>query len=302
LNTAWSQHDHFYKNIYNDDAMWWGTAALYAYRAYGDATFLTYASGNWDAVTPFQITAAQASSGTTPKKNFAFKGTCDSTTMAGGVFWTTDPAGTDINAITTGLYMTLSAYLASATGNSKYTTASEAAAKFIFNHVYDQTRMIALDTVEANDCSKKAYVFTYNSGKFIEGLSVLAQVTGNTQYSTWMQQTIAASVRISNWQGTSDGIITEGQQEPQANNDDGRGFKAIFIRGLTEARIRNPSNASLKALVRAYVNVQYNALLDLSRSGSSYGVVWHGPYQGPYAHGQLAALDVINAGISVNNT
>jgi hypothetical protein len=56
----------------------------------------------------------------------------------------------------------------------------------------------------------------------------------------------------------------------------------------------------LRILIHSYVDVQYNALLDLAASGASYGVVWHGPYNGPTSWGQNAALDVLVAAIGAN--
>jgi hypothetical protein len=77
-------------------------------------------------------------------------------------------------------------------------------------------------------------------------------------------------------------------------------FLAIFIRGLHEVFQRSSGNNDLRILIHSYVDVQYNALLDLAASGASYGVVWHGPYQGATAWGQNAALDVMVAAIGAN--
>ncbi|CCO38004.1 endo-1,6-alpha-mannosidase [Rhizoctonia solani AG-1 IB] len=41
-------YPHFYKYDFNDDALWWGTASIYAYQAYNDTTFLNYAIDNWN--------------------------------------------------------------------------------------------------------------------------------------------------------------------------------------------------------------------------------------------------------------
>lgn len=81
-----------------------------------------------------------------------------------------------------------------------------------------------LDTVNANDCSASSAteLFTYNSGKYIEGLSVLAVVTGDSQWSTLALDVTNAAVKSTVWQG-SDGVITEGA-DTTANND-GVGFK-----------------------------------------------------------------------------
>lgn len=43
---------------------------------------------------------------------------------------------------------------------------------------------LALDTITANNCSRSpaTELFTYNSGKLIEGLSVLSDVTGDESW------------------------------------------------------------------------------------------------------------------------
>jgi hypothetical protein len=92
----------------------------------------------------------------------------------------------------------------------------------------------------------------------------------------------------------------------------------VLIRGLHEAWTRNPNNTSLRTLIHSYGDVQvgrcfylaaiyrltarlqYNALLDLAATGSTYSSNWHGPPQGFTTWGQLAALDVLTANIETN--
>ena len=75
---------------------------------------------------------------------------------------------------------------------------------------------------------------------------------------------------------------------------------AVFIRGLHEVFQRSASNNNLRILIHSYVDVQYNALLDLAANGASYGVVWHGPYNGQTSWGQNAAVDILVAAIGAN--
>ncbi|KAJ6621510.1 endo-1,6-alpha-mannosidase [Mycena sp. CBHHK59/15] len=215
------------------------------------------------------ITAAQASAGKQPNKAFAIEPTCGGATMAGGVFWRPTTDDTSVNSITTGLYITLSAFLAEYTGNSTYTNAAILSANWIKAHNINANNLI-LDTVDAEDCSTSpdTWLFTYNSGKYIEGLNVLAAVTGNSQWTTLMINILNAAVKTNVWEG-SDGIITEGAS-PTSNND-GVGFK-----------------------------VMYNALLDLAANGSTYSSAWHGPPQAFTTWGQLAAIDVLTCNIDTN--
>ncbi|KAF7309385.1 hypothetical protein MIND_00309300 [Mycena indigotica] len=273
---------------YNDDALWWAQSAMYAYRAYQDQNMLAHAVDVWTHVTGYVVTPEQAESGKNPLKTITIKSTCNEKTMAGGVFWTTNPKDAGINSITTGLYTTLSAFLAEAFGTEEYSKAAILSATWMKNHQINANNIIS-DTTSA-DCSTGHGTYTYNSGKYIEGLSVLAAVTKDSSWTTLMTNIINAAVKSSAWQG-SDGIITEGTS-PNANSD-GVGFKAIFIRGLHEAWYRNPSNSGLRTLIRSYGDVQYNALSDLAANGSTYSSNWHGPPQAFTSWGQLAALDVL---------
>lgn len=299
LNTAFKLHAHYDKYGYNDDALWWAQAALSGYRAYKDQNLLSHAVDTWNEVTNYVITKADANSKKQPKKNFSIAGSCNEATMAGGVFWRTTTDDQSINSITTGLYIATSALLAEITGDSKYTKAAVLSAQWIKAHNINANGII-LDSVNGHDCTRSPsnWLFTYNSGKFIEGLSVLASVTKDSQWNNLMVHTVAAAVKSSTWQG-SDGIITEGSS-PTSNND-GVGFKSIFIRGLYEAFSRNPRNANLRVLLRSYVDVQYNALLDLAATKSTYSSSWHGPPQSFTTWGQLASLDVLGSAIRINS-
>ncbi|KAJ3745446.1 endo-1,6-alpha-mannosidase [Lentinula detonsa] len=241
------------------------------------------------------ITTADASSGTQPNKDFAIAGTCFGESMAGGVFWRPTVDDTSINSVTTGL----SAFLAETTGDATYTNAAILSAQWIQNLQINADGII-LDTVDGADCTRSpaSWLFTYNSGKYLEGLSVLKDVTGNSAWTTLMTDIAAAAIKSSVWEG-SNGIITEGAS-PTANND-GVGFKAIFIRGLDEVSVRSSDNSALQILIHSYNDVQYNALLELAANGTSYSSSWPGPPQAFTTWGQLAALDVMVTAINTNS-
>ena len=99
---------------------------------------------------------------------------------------------------------------------------------------------VVYDTIHGSTCATQNWVFTYNNGKYIEGLAVLYTATGDSSYLDAATTTAVAAIKSTpNWQGT-DGIITEGQGTPYSSNDDGRGFKAVYIRGLSELYRRAP--------------------------------------------------------------
>lgn len=65
------------------------------------------------------------------------------------------------------LYVTLSAFLAPATGNPTYTEAAELSATWIKN-LNMGSHDIVLNTIDAVKCDRfpSSYQFTYNSGKY----------------------------------------------------------------------------------------------------------------------------------------
>ncbi|KAG2109921.1 uncharacterized protein F5147DRAFT_141478 [Suillus discolor] len=119
--------------------------------------------------------------------------------------------------------LSLSAYLASTARNSTYTDAAILSADFIKASNMNSGDLV-LNTINAQDCtcSSSSWLFTYNTGKYIEGLSVLGFVTGDTSWTSFMLDNVAASTKVSAWEG-SDGIIHRGAYV--TNDNDGVGLK-----------------------------------------------------------------------------
>lgn len=77
----------------------------------------------------------------------------------------------------------LSAYLAEIKGDVKYKNAAIASATWIKTQTLGSNNIV-LDSVSGANCARSpnTWIFTYNSGKFIEGLSVLADITKDDQW------------------------------------------------------------------------------------------------------------------------
>lgn len=76
----------------------------------------------------------------------------------------------------------LSAYLYEATNQDQYHNAATLSAEFIKAHLYNGA--IIIDSIALSDCAVVAEAVTYNSGFFIDGLSVYANYTNNSDWST----------------------------------------------------------------------------------------------------------------------
>ncbi|KAJ6568429.1 hypothetical protein DFH09DRAFT_1313876 [Mycena vulgaris] len=74
-----------------------------------------------------------------------------------------------------------------------------------------------------------------------------------------------------------------------------------YIEGLNAlAAVTGDSQWTTLTLIHSYDDVQYNALIDLVATGSTYSSNWHGPPQAFTSWGQLAALDVMTSNIDTN--
>ncbi|CAL1717365.1 unnamed protein product [Somion occarium] len=282
---------------FNVDPLTWGLAALHAYCSYADSYFLDTATSIWQNMSDYLVSTTDADIRSHPFRNTTFQQECNGTSTAGAVFViANDPIDLTTNAATTGSFMTLSARLFEATGNTTYQLAAQLSAWFIQSHLYDGT--VIIDTFDLSNCTANLAQETYNSGLVIEGLSVYVNQTNNATMRSFLNDLISTSIKNSTWTGL-DGIIIEGpSQDTVATNYDGVAFKGIFVRGLYEAWSRSPQDSDVAKLIQSYITVQYNALVDLAKAPSNdyYAPRWQGPPAESFLPwGQLAALDVLNS-------
>ncbi|KAG8957023.1 hypothetical protein FRC03_010600 [Tulasnella sp. 419] len=224
--------------------------------------------------------------------------------MAGGLFsvmysW----CDVRISSARTVLFMTLSSRLAECTGDGRYKEAAILSAKCIKTWMLDSATTLIKDClIDARTAEEDggAVLSPHLTGIAIEGFSVLGSITGD---ESWRSLAIDIAIAAMHYHGWHDieGILVVGSDGDARDKTDTKTFKGLLNRGLLIAYQYNRSNRRLCRLIRSYINVQCNALLDLSRFQNSYGVDWRGPYVGPFFHGQMAAIDTLVAAIGVND-
>ncbi|KAJ3476801.1 hypothetical protein NLI96_g10910 [Meripilus lineatus] len=284
---------------WNSDSLAWYLAAFYAYRAYNDSSLLALAKEGWEATNAYMVTPENAATGTHPAKNVAFNGTCQGASVAGAVFLFPDNVGdssfnTEVNGATVCAFLALSAHLLEETSDPKYQSAAALTLQFIRSHLYNGT--IILDKMYLSNCVVFNDSWTYNTGFFVEGLSIYANLTQDMSLVSFLKDLVATSVKFPVWTPTN-GVMTEALRPNSTFN---AAFKGIFVRGLFEAWKRNPTDQDLIGFIQNFVLVQYNALLDLAKTPGlpQFTSDWPGPPSGSFLPwGQLAALDVFNAAL-----
>ncbi|SJL17365.1 uncharacterized protein ARMOST_20915 [Armillaria ostoyae] len=247
----------------------YGYAAVRAYTAYQDPDFLDLAVTSWSSARRYAISEEQATSGTMDGKQFNLSLSCQGATLVGGTYRSTDPNGPHLDSLASGLFLVVSALLAEAASNQTYLNAAIESAKFIQSHLLGPSNII-LDSVflKPNEsCSVESMVYSYNSGIFIEGLVILADIIRNISTEALVRSTVVAVATDTLWQGL-DGII--------AATDFGGHH---IVRALAALYERNTTSSDLREYIKEYIGVQYNAVIEKATSGGSniYELPWTGP-------------------------
>ncbi|KZV60401.1 hypothetical protein PENSPDRAFT_620058 [Peniophora sp. CONT] len=287
--------NYFYLDpkVYSDP-IYWGLASFYAYRAYRDDFLLNTAESLWNLTSAAFITADDASTFKQASRNVTIKPACDAPSIAGGVFWDDEIQNTTIvNGETIGPWLTLSAYLYEATGSQQYLTAAQESADFMQFHMLKPGGYV-YDSYDVAKCAADNGTVTYNSGWFVEGLSVLANVTQNSTQAQLLYDLVPGVVTQTAWT-----LVTGVNSELIGPVDSSAGaLKGTLIRGLTEMKSRFTNQTQLANLIEAYIAVQFNSILSNARAGTSnnYTAKWTGPAPPDFqAPGNVVALDVFNS-------
>ncbi|VDC04949.1 unnamed protein product [Peniophora sp. CBMAI 1063] len=268
------------------DVLYWGLALFYSYRneTYNNAF----------------ITPGDAASGTGLGRDVSFlpPSNCTGGTFAGGVFYMDGSDYTYVNMISLGPFLSLSAYLFEETNEARYQQAAQLSLNFILNHLWNGT--LAYDGLYLSSCQIFPKPLSANQAWFIEGLSVWANVTKNDTLTTLLEDVVSSVTRVPSWTFVG-GVVYDSNPDVDPNDQI---LKGIYIRGLAEARRRNPGT-DLAQYIEAYITVQLNYILDDARTvfpngTTSYSISWTGPAASSFvACGNVAALDVLNAAFSL---
>ncbi|KZV66248.1 hypothetical protein PENSPDRAFT_655042 [Peniophora sp. CONT] len=297
----------------NNEDIQWGLSAYYAYRAYQDETFYNFAKDAWERVYSYLVDTGDAQTGTQSTRSVDFKTACPSAkaigndSNIGAVFMYPDTKNdTTVNSQTMGPFMTLGAYLyESSNHTSQYLVYANLTGQYLKHHLYNGT--IMLDTANLATCAVDSVTaFTYNTGYALEGIAILANQNlsslagtddGLGMYRDWLDTMVPQAIQFVGWTGAN-GIIFEENADPDNWTS---GLKAVLIRGLLEARARNPT-ANWAPLVDDFITVQYNALLLSTAAGGNdtYSTNWLTVSNGTVDYpGSITALDVLNAAIII---
>ncbi|KAG8924062.1 hypothetical protein FRC02_010674 [Tulasnella sp. 418] len=187
------------------------------------------------------------------------------------------------------------------TGERKYADTAILGAKCIKNWMLDSTTRLIKDClIDAQTAQERSgsELSCHLTGIAIEGFTVLASVTGDDIWRKLAIVIARAAMFYQPWH-SPEGILTLGQDRATSENTNNKTLKGLLNRGLMVMYERNRSNELFCNMVRSCINVQFNALYELSRIRNAYGMDWRGPYAGPHAHAQVAALDTIVAALGV---
>ncbi|KAI0028803.1 hypothetical protein K488DRAFT_89366 [Vararia minispora EC-137] len=286
----------------NSDIIHWALTFYYAYRAYKHETFLEQATALYNATARSLISPETAASGSGADRNVSFNQPLNCTNnIAGGVFWLSsigNASNLEINAETVGPFMAMSAYLFELTQEEVFQINAQLSLDFILNNLW--SGIVVTDSIltDAETCRNGGSVLSFNQAWFIEGLSVWANITGNSTLTALLRLAVPSILTFPQW------IAANGTYfvlQDNAGVSDTAYRKGYTIRGLTEAFSRT-RGTDIATYIAAFLNIQFNTIQSLARAPGTdfYSASWVGPSSNVLdPHGNLGAMDVLNAAVHV---
>lgn len=232
-------------NEFNDDTLWWGMLCMDLYALGGDAWFLEKAKGIWEYM--------RRRGCVIQKGQYQFR----EWDMEGALFWTTRKDDWQVNSITTGLYVELSARLANvekqqngvgggSSGGAKekhprlakmmdavgmgvghgshggsyeeYIEAARCSLGWILRVMYKPKEGLVTDNILLKKGEKRDWTFSYLTGTAIAACAGLYEATGQMEYLKLAIHMAHKGLKNLGWV-EKDGVLTEcGQWRKGQNN------------------------------------------------------------------------------------
>ncbi|KAI3618075.1 glycoside hydrolase family 76 protein [Moniliophthora roreri] len=254
----------------------YGYAAVHAYKAYNDGSFLPFAEEVWNVGQVYTLSSSNINTGFTPVKDFSVQKQC------------LDDSGNRDRAP-----FSLSSLLAEATSNNTYLEAAKQSMDFIRHHLYFTDGLVrdGISARQNDSCGTFDFINPYNSGLTIEGLAILASVTQDSAMQQTLWDLVSATIAYPLWQN-ADGLIAAWYDRGDEN----------IVRGLSEVYERITTPSDFRSYVQAYIAVQYNAVVDQGKGSNIYGTSWIGPPTTFDGAGQTSGATVLMAGILLSQS
>ncbi|KAK7688563.1 hypothetical protein QCA50_008101 [Cerrena zonata] len=172
------------------------------------------------------------------------------------------------------------------------------------SHLYNTSGGYIVDSFNPATCGYAgSAAVTYKMGLYLEALSVFADTTSNSTLFQLADQLALNAIKSSIWVNT-DGVLSDATAPKNVsdNSNFDTAYKGILVRALYEHWTRSQRDSSIANLIKAFLLVQYNAVLNLARyPGTSwYTQSWTGPpVPSLLPWGQLAAADLLNSAVGL---
>ncbi|KAL0571722.1 hypothetical protein V5O48_010230 [Marasmius crinis-equi] len=234
-------------------------AAIQAYKAYNDSSFLDWAEIAWSGGESYTLTEDKVRTEKISGKNITIPAICSNLTMSGGTFEDNNPNTVYVSSLATGASSTL----AEATPNQTYLNYARNSREFYGNQLQN-ARGDLLDGIGVDQCDPSGGTYPANAGIMMEGLAALMSVVSKSDgVEQDLIEIVNKTVSNTGWH-LSDGILRADSKIQASDELVGQ----YIVRGLSAVYNRNMTESSLRTYAREYLGVQ--ACLSASEPGYTY--------------------------------
>ncbi|KAL0571087.1 hypothetical protein V5O48_010869 [Marasmius crinis-equi] len=292
-----------------------GHAAIRAYAAYNDDTFLTLAENWWNRTWSWTVSDSAVAWKTLAGKNGPLPPSCSGHPIVGGTFhilqmpmlgyslqgdlcFPMNVMASAQYAIHDGSFdrefLMLSSLLAEATSDRTYLDQATRSFTFIQDLLLDMTTVIpqngiVLNASDTRSCNLNPPPTSVGSGIWIDGLAAISTVAdgGSMLDEQLISRSYVAAMSAQSWHSAGSILRVSDKQGHHTDFNLAQGLSMLYQR---------TGNDQFKSDIEKHLAVQYNAILDLSTTNGSdmYAWDWTGPPPSSFdIAGQVTALAVL---------
>ncbi|MBD1262137.1 glycoside hydrolase family 88 protein [Maribacter polysiphoniae] len=236
-----------YSNMFNDDMLWLGNAAVRAYEATGDPEYKTVAEFLWNDII-----------------------LSHSDVFGGGITWKKDTPKQK-NAVSNGPAIILAMRLYDIDKDTEYLDWAKSIYDWEKENLVDPITGLVWDNLSEENgeiITNKDWIFTYNAGTWIGANIRLYKETGEQSY-------LDDAIKTATSMMTSPKLTSNGLMKDEGQGDGGL-FKGILVRYFTELILLQDINASDKEAFLDFFEYNANTLYSdgLKRPEMAIGPNW----------------------------
>ncbi|KAI6707997.1 glycosyl hydrolase [Diplocarpon mali] len=282
---------------FNDDQLWWCLAMIRAYQNYGHQELLDQSIRQWRAIGANAQLFARDQGAAVAKGGLEraspIPADCD---VDGAVYWSSQ-SQSGLNAISTGLYAQVGAWLWALTGDQAFRGPTDSALGWLQRKMLDpKTGVMVVDGLTPDGCKPNPGALTYNTGVYIGALTSMYMTSRDARYLD--AATLSAASTAAGAFGNRDGaplVVTE--ESELVDLRDAVQWRDVLFRNMADFDLTiggaGKLSDGLRGSIQAFFRANADRVQQQARFADLYSANWWGKLDAGSSWGTGSVLGLL---------